>query len=91
MYVFSITDRLLVLVGAGSAGAVLATRLSEDPGTSVLVLEAGGTGEDNWFINTPLLLALVQRSNVDWNYLTEPQKHAAFGMKEQVNNGGSNE
>ncbi|XP_069127708.1 L-sorbose 1-dehydrogenase-like [Argopecten irradians] len=72
-----------IIVGGGSAGAVLATRLSEDRESSVLLLEAGGTGDSNWFINPPLTGALIQKSSEDWNYLTEPQQHAAFGMKEQ--------
>ncbi|OWF37635.1 glucose dehydrogenase [FAD, quinone]-like [Mizuhopecten yessoensis] len=72
-----------IIVGAGSAGSVLATRLSEDTGSTVLVLEAGNTGENNWFINVPLVSALTQKSNEDWNYQTEPQQHAAFAMKER--------
>ncbi|XP_033741063.1 glucose dehydrogenase [FAD, quinone]-like [Pecten maximus] len=72
-----------IIVGGGSSGAVLATRLSEDSGSSVLLLEAGDTGENNWFINIPLASALLQKSSVDWDYITEPQKYAAFAMKEQ--------
>ncbi|XP_069127740.1 uncharacterized GMC-type oxidoreductase Mb1310-like [Argopecten irradians] len=72
-----------IIVGAGSAGAVLVTRLSEDRGNNVLLLEAGDTGESNWFINTPLTGSLLRNSSEDWSYLTEPQQHAQFGMKDQ--------
>ncbi|XP_060067511.1 uncharacterized GMC-type oxidoreductase Mb1310-like [Ylistrum balloti] len=72
-----------IIVGAGSAGAVLATRLSEDTGSTVLLLEAGDTGDNNWLINIPLVCALLQKSSVDWDYLTEPQQHAAFAMNDQ--------
>ena len=63
-----------VIVGAGSAGSVLANRLSEDAGTTVCVLEAGPRDKDK-FIHIPLTWAVkLLRSAVDWDYLTEPQK-----------------
>ena len=64
-----------VIVGAGSAGAVLAARLTEDPDVRVLLLEAGGGG-DGWLIRMPLgfLKALFQ-PRYTWPYWTEPEPH----------------
>ena len=62
-----------IVVGTGSAGAVLANRLSADPATSVVVLEAG-PNDKNKFIHIPAAFSKLFRSEVDWDYLTEPQK-----------------
>ena len=62
-----------IIVGAGSAGCVLANRLSEDPGTRVLLLEAGPS---DWhpFVHMPAGLAkLVGDKGVNWNYDTAPE------------------
>src|SRR5690606_13296380 len=61
-----------VIVGSGSAGAVLADRLSADPGRSVIVLEAGPADKDK-FIRIPAGFSKLFRSPYDWDYLTEPQ------------------
>ena len=64
-----------IVVGAGSAGCVLANRLSEDPAVRVLLLEAGPR---DWhpFIHMPAGLAkLVGQKGVNWNYDTEPEAH----------------
>jgi len=60
-----------VIVGAGSAGAVLANRLSEIQGWNVLLLEAGG--QETEISDTPLLASYLQLSPMDWQYKTEPQ------------------
>ena len=68
-----------IVVGAGSAGSVLAARLSEDPKVSVLLIEAGGEETDNLtFYNPPLLPALLQHSESDWIYYTTPQKNSGM-------------
>ena len=62
-----------IIVGAGSAGCVLANRLSANPRTRVLLLEAGGR---DWhpFIHMPAGLAkLVNKKGVNWDYNTEPE------------------
>ncbi|KAG1670507.1 Glucose dehydrogenase [FAD, quinone] [Nymphon striatum] len=68
-------------IGAGSAGSVVASRLSEDPSISVLLLEAGG--HETLLSRIPVLAADLQRSNVDWKFKTVPQEHACFGLKNQ--------
>ena len=72
------------LVGAGSAGCVLANRLSEDPGVSVLLIEAGGSEDVNFNISVPLASGLVQLSEQDWKFQTVPQKNACLAMADQV-------
>jgi choline dehydrogenase len=63
-----------IVVGTGSAGSVVVNRLSADPGSQVVVLEAGPLDKDK-FIHIPLTWAVkLFRSAVDWDYLTEPQK-----------------
>ena len=62
-------------MGAGSAGAVLAARLTEDPGVRVLLLEAGGGGDD-WLIRMPLgFLKALFKPGYTWPYWTEPEPH----------------
>jgi len=61
-----------VIVGAGSAGCVLAGRLSEDPDTSVLLLEAGPP-DTNQNIHVPLGYLQLARTEVDWDYNSAPE------------------
>src|SRR5437762_4810179 len=63
-----------VIVGAGSAGCVLANRLTEDPATTVLLLEAGGPDEAQE-IHIPAAFSSLFKSPLDWAYETEEQPH----------------
>src|ERR1700687_2116424 len=69
-----VTDTFdFVVVGGGSGGCAVAGGLSEDPKTSVAVLEAGGAG-DNWVVTTPGALALMVPSKLNnWAFDTVPQ------------------
>lgn len=66
-----------IIVGAGSAGSVLANRLSEDPNVQVLVLEAGGSDPFwDWRIHMPAALAYpMNGKRYNWDYHTEPEPH----------------
>jgi choline dehydrogenase len=66
-------DADYIVVGTGSAGSVVANRLSEDPSVEVVVLEAGPRDKDK-FVHIPAGFSKLMRSAVDWDYLTEPQK-----------------
>ena len=63
-----------IVVGAGSAGCVLANRLTEDPETSVLLLEAGGN-DDVPEIHNPNAAISLFHTAVDWDYYTEEEPH----------------
>lgn len=66
-----------IIVGAGSAGCVLANRLTEDKDTTVLLLEAGGNDPFwDWRIHMPAALAYpMNGAAYSWNYHTEPEPH----------------
>lgn len=65
-----------VIVGAGAAGCVLAARLSEDPATAVLLLEAGPP-DRKLEIGTPAAFGKLFGSEVDWGYATVPAGEVA--------------
>lgn len=64
-----------VVIGAGTAGCVIANRLSEDPGCSVLLLEAGGR---DWhpLLRMPVaFVRAIQSPGVNWGFKSEPEPH----------------
>ena len=63
-----------VIVGAGSAGCVLANRLSEDPSMRVLLLEAGGK-DRSLKIKIPAAFPEQFHTKLDWDFATEPEPH----------------
>ncbi len=63
-----------IIVGAGSAGSVLAKRLSENPKVNVLLIEAGAS-DDNLFMRVPAAFYRNYNLEQDWGYDTIPQKH----------------
>lgn len=66
-------DADYIVVGTGSAGSVVANRLSADPAVDVVVLEAGPRDKDK-FVHIPAGFSKLFRTEMDWDYLTEPQK-----------------
>ncbi|KAL7289003.1 hypothetical protein TKK_0016960 [Trichogramma kaykai] len=68
-----------IVIGAGSAGAVVASRLSEVENWNVLLLEAGGDETD--ISDVPLLAGYLQLSQLDWMYKTEPQGNSCLAME----------
>ncbi|KAL3271312.1 hypothetical protein HHI36_021801 [Cryptolaemus montrouzieri] len=68
-----------IVVGAGSAGAVVANRLSEEKDWKVLLLEAGR--DETIISDVPIMAGFLQLSYFDWKYKTEPQGQACLAMK----------
>lgn len=62
-----------IIIGGGSAGCVLANRLSEDPGCQVLLLEAGGEADTN-LADIPGAASWMQGTRLDWAFTTTPQR-----------------
>ncbi|WP_299476781.1 GMC family oxidoreductase N-terminal domain-containing protein [uncultured Roseibium sp.] len=71
----------VIVVGAGTAGCVLASRLSEDPNRRVLLLEAGGDDHDAR-VTTPATFGALTNTRFDWGFRTGPQDHLS---KRQIN------
>jgi choline dehydrogenase-like flavoprotein len=63
-----------IVIGAGSAGCVVANRLTEDSGTTVLLLEAGNP-DTKPEIQIPSQCLSLQSSEVDWAYFSEPEPY----------------
>jgi choline dehydrogenase-like flavoprotein len=68
-----------IISGAGTSGCVLASRLTEDPGVSVLLLEAGGP-DSSYLFHWPAGFAKMTKGIASWGWSTVPQRH----MKDRV-------
>ena len=73
-----------ILVGGGTAGCVLANRLSERADVSILLLEAGQDDRDHPTVPIPFKTLESAHTTIDWDYSTVSQKHALKAFKEQV-------
>ncbi|XP_066585401.1 neither inactivation nor afterpotential protein G-like isoform X2 [Prorops nasuta] len=70
-----------IIIGAGTSGCVIASRLSERSNVTVLLVEAGGYF--GWWSAIPLAAPLLQGSEVDWNYKTESQLYSSRGLQDR--------
>lgn len=70
------------LVGSGTAGSLIAHRLSKETNYTFVVLEAGGRGHPLHSI--PAISPLLHQSTFDWQYETVPQENACFAMENRV-------
>lgn len=71
-----------IIIGGGAAGCVLANRLSEVPSNKVLMIEAGNTFSPMAMV--PLFASQQQKTSVDWQLETTPQKQSSIGCTKQV-------
>lgn len=68
-----------IIVGGGSAGCVLANRLSQNPKWNILLIEAGPS--ENYIMDIPMFVHYLQSFNVNWNYKTMKSSTSCLGMK----------
>ncbi|CAG0913766.1 unnamed protein product [Notodromas monacha] len=68
-----------IIVGGGTSGAVLANRLTEDPDTRVLLLEAGSDG--SYLSEVPAFPFLLWNTEMDWHYFSEPQSDSCLAFQ----------
>ncbi|XP_025405162.1 glucose dehydrogenase [FAD, quinone]-like [Sipha flava] len=74
---FGLAEYDFIIVGAGSAGAVVANRLSEVPTWDILLMEAGD--EEQFLMDVPLLANMLQFTDANWKYKTMPSKSYCLG------------
>ena len=70
-----------IVIGGGSAGAVMASRLSEVSDWKILLVEAGG--DESISTDIPSVVHYIQKTKLDWQYQTVPQTGSCLAMNEQ--------
>ncbi len=73
-----------VPVGGGTAGCVLANRLTADPKLKVALIEAGDDELNSYMTEIPVMAAELQKTDNDWQYQTVPQAFGCGSMVDQV-------
>ncbi|CAG2178460.1 unnamed protein product, partial [Oppiella nova] len=68
-----------IVIGGGSGGSVMASRLSELNTTTVLLLEAGPA--ENIISDIPRMALFLQKTPIDWQFMAEPQEKSCFGLR----------
>ncbi|XP_028035843.1 glucose dehydrogenase [FAD, quinone]-like [Bombyx mandarina] len=71
-----------IVVGAGSAGCVIANRLTEVPQWKVLLIEAGGN--ENFFSDVPIFASFLSMTPMNWGYTSEPEPRACKDLRGKV-------
>ena len=77
-HILSVYD--FIIIGGGSAGAALASRLSEIPEWNILLIEAGP--DETYLSEIPLLFPSLQQSDLDWKFQTEKSRNFCLGMND---------
>src|SRR5258708_33874444 len=77
-----------IICGSGSSGSVVARRLAENPGVSVLLIEAGG-GDNVPSVNKPGQGFLNLGSERDWNFRAEPSSHVKLPLRGRERTGNT--
>lgn len=78
LYFSDLEDYDFIVVGSGTAGSIVAARLSEVSHWKVLVLEAGDYGND--FTDIPGMNGYIAKTKYNWGYKTTQQSHACLGI-----------